>query len=222
MTSAAVTIDDKELKRRLKAIRQAAPKVLKKSARDASKQTVNQIAREVGKELNLRMYDIKSQMRVRQVNQTAESRISYKEVPAHRFPGWRYRQGNVNLRGRRRRNKVTRRGMTEEFVTFSRRGAGGLTVRFYKNRPPKTFRHAFRRPSLGGGVPFFMRDYPGSERTEGRPETSSPNLPVFAIKGPAPWSVVRGRFREHVEDGRIIYRRRMEYWLSREEAFRNR
>lgn len=193
----AVTVDDRVLKRRLKALGKRAEKVQKRARREAGNQVRTRAKREIASVINLPVRNIADRMRVEADARRVYFRVRYRPEPAHHFRGWKYRERrgdevSTDFAGRRR---TTARRM--------RRGTSGLTVRFTKGLGALRFSRAFRTAPVGYGRVFIQR------KTKAR-------YPTEAITGPTAHGKTLESLSQYAAVGAAAYRRRLAFWTERE------
>jgi len=196
MPAAGITVDDRVLKAKLRALGTKANTAVIRASNDAARQTRNAAQRDIGRLLNLPASKIKQKLPVRLATSRfgrayAEVRGEYEQVGAQSFLGWRYT-------GRVRGRQINATSRVSRFAS-ARQRSKGLRVRFYRNRPAVIFTRAF----LYRGS-FFQRV-----------TRKTPRYPIERIVGPSVHGVFVSRFPETVADGRRIFRRRLEYWRDR-------
>lgn len=194
MTLATVTIDDRGMRRKLEQLGRRRDLVVQNAANDAARQTRSEAVRRVKASLNLPVAKIKSKLPIKLAARKygklfAQLSGEYEQVGAQSFIGWRF-AGRV-----RGRDYV---GSSRQF-RFKGSRSKGLKVKFYRNRPAKTFRRAF--PVRGS---FFQRE-----------TAATPRYPIERIVGPSVWGEMKDKFPQIVLHGRSAYRRRFRYWLDR-------
>lgn len=171
LNAAAIKAAHKALKRQIeeeeKALRRGAVRALNKSARTGR----TAASREVRKTLNVRAGEVNRLITIRKATPKqleAGVRAKYKQVPVIAFSGVRQTRKGVTVRMRKDKPRMLFKGA---FITRLRTDISDSRKNVYRRHPD----------------PWLW--------TKGRPETSSPNLPLKVLYGPTVFKV----FGENIE-----------------------
>jgi hypothetical protein len=210
MAASNITVDTREFERRMKRLTDVALNNARiQASHDAANQTKTKASRLIGQDINLPAAKIKEKLVAKAIRGAKhtyyELRVSYKQIGAQGFAGWKWTDIS-----RRLGMKIVRTSK-DQIGSVSRigKGKGGLVVKFYKKQAPLHFSTAF--PMRGGN--FFRRVKPSTAKSA---KAWSLNMPIERIAGPSVHGAMEDVFPRVVEDGRAAYRRRLSYWIGQE------